>query len=47
MTTKTNDETVYLGKTTGPDSFEYEETTHGQLTDDPPEFDDLFGGDAA
>jgi hypothetical protein len=45
MTTKTDDKTVYLGETPGPDSFEHEETTGGQLTDDPPEFDDLFGGD--
>ncbi|WP_418281222.1 DEAD/DEAH box helicase [Halorubrum sp. DTA98] len=47
MTTKTDDKTVYLGETAGPDSFKHEEATQGQLTDDPPEFDDLFGGDAA
>ncbi len=47
MTTKTDEKTVYLGQTDGPDSFDHEENTSGQLTDDPPEFDDLFGGDTA
>ncbi len=47
MTTKVDGETIYLGQTAGPDSFDHEETTSGNLTDDPPEFDELFGGDTA
>lgn len=47
MTTKTDKKAVYLGQTDGPESFDKEDTTHRQLTDDPPEFDDIFGGDAA
>lgn len=44
MTTQTDEETVYLGQTEGPESFDHEEPTNGS-TDDPPEFDDLFGDD--
>lgn len=45
MTTQTDEETVYLGETDGPDSFVHDETEGVQSTEDPPEFDDIFGND--
>lgn len=44
MTTQAGEETLFLGTSDGPDTFEHDESSTGRLTDEPPEFDDLFGG---
>ncbi len=43
MITNTKDETVFLGCTEGTDAFEYDDTSEQSTTDEPVEFDDLFG----
>lgn len=43
MVTKLLDETIFLGITEGTDSFEYDESAQRSLTDQPPEYDDIFG----
>jgi superfamily II DNA or RNA helicase len=43
MLTKLPEEVIFLGVTDGPDSFEYDEERSRSLTDEPPDFDDLFG----
>lgn len=40
MITSTKEETMYLGETEGPDTFEYEEEP---TDEDPVEFDDVYG----
>ena len=42
MLTKLPDDVIFLGVTDGPDSFEYDEERSRSLTDEPPDFDDLF-----
>jgi len=43
MLTRLPDETIFLGTTDGPESFEYDEQTQRSLTDDPGDFEDIFG----
>jgi superfamily II DNA or RNA helicase len=42
MVTKLPDDVIFLGVTEGPESFEYDEERSRSLTDEPPDFDDLF-----
>jgi hypothetical protein len=42
MITRTKEETVYIGETDGPNTFEYEDNSAGEETDDPVEFDDVY-----
>lgn len=42
MITKLPDDIIYLGVTDGPESFEYDEERSRSLTDEPPDFDDIF-----
>lgn len=34
---------LYVGNTDGPETFEYDSDSERSLTDEPPDFDDLFG----
>jgi len=42
MLTKLPDDVIFLGVTDGPNAFEYDEERSRSLTDEPPEFDDIF-----
>jgi len=43
MLTKLPDDVIFLGVTDGPDSFNYDEERSRSLTDEPPDYEDLFG----
>jgi len=42
MLTRLPEESLFLGVTDGPKSFEYDEQRQHSLTDDPPSYDDIF-----
>ena len=43
MVTFVNGTSLYVGQTDGPGTFEFDADSERSLTDQPPEFDDLFG----
>lgn len=42
MVTRLPDESIFLGVTEGPGSFDYDDSERRSLTDQPPEYDDIF-----